>query len=332
VRAEVPYSVDAARSSRGAPRYRGPPIDDAPQAREVIAAWFPKPDVLPFIRKLPTQPSSATAAAASASPAWPGLPSTNDGAERHRNIGTPGTVLPAPHGVEPLRAAIGMSLPLAEPTPPRLARTSAHLEPLSPGRYKLQLTADAELKRKLDLARDLLRHAVPSGDLATLLGRALDLLIEKTLQRRVGKTIQRKRAAARASTPAASTAADAATPSTPAKPPPERHSHHLPSATRRAALERDGLRCTYRACDGTRCESQAWLEHDHVDPRGQGGSDDPGNIRIRCRAHNRLTAEQTYGRAKMARIRRRRSRKPCDAPGTVIDGIDAQDRSGSGLR
>jgi 5-methylcytosine-specific restriction endonuclease McrA len=80
-----------------------------------------------------------------------------------------------------------------------------------------------------------------------------------------------------------------------------RRSRHLPSATRRAVVERDGLRCTWVGPDGTRCDSQAWLEHDHITPRGQGGSDEPANIRIRCRPHNRLAAEQTYGQQTITR-------------------------------
>ncbi len=62
------------------------------------------------------------------------------------------------------------------------------LEPLSPGRYRLQLTLSAEQKEKLELARDLLSHANASGDLAIVLERALDELISRLEQRRFGRT------------------------------------------------------------------------------------------------------------------------------------------------
>jgi 5-methylcytosine-specific restriction endonuclease McrA len=81
-----------------------------------------------------------------------------------------------------------------------------------------------------------------------------------------------------------------------------RHSRHLPNDVRRAVLERDGLRCAWQGPDGTRCNSRAWLEYDHVIPRGQGGTDDPENIRPFCRSHNRLAAEQAYGRVTINRI------------------------------
>ena len=71
-------------------------------------------------------------------------------------------------------------------------------------------------------------------------------------------------------------------------------------STRRIVCERDGLRCTWRGADGVRCESRAWLENDHADPRGRGGSSEPENVRLLCRAHNQRAAELHYGRRHMA--------------------------------
>ena len=300
------------------------------RAREVLASWFPRPDVLPFIRKLPARPASvATSALAGSSACSP----PSNVTERERDVEPP--VMPpllAPSVLEPLEATASESHRPPPPTLPRPSRPSSCVEPLAPGRYKVQLTVDAEIKRKLDLARDLLRHAVPSGDLATLLGRALDLLIEKTLQRRFAKT-QRATAAATTDAPSPSNHADVTSELAAAEPPPSR-SHHLPSAVRRTVLERDGVRCTWRAPDGTRCESRAWLEHDHIDPRGQGGSDNPENIRIRCRAHNRLGAERTYGKATIDRIITRQPHAPkrCDEPSMMIDNEHVEARTSPGLR
>jgi 5-methylcytosine-specific restriction endonuclease McrA len=83
-------------------------------------------------------------------------------------------------------------------------------------------------------------------------------------------------------------------------------SRRVPNASRRAVFARDGLRCTWRGPDGTRCVSRAWLEHDHVTPRGRGGGDEPANGRIFCRAHNRLAAEQAYGQNTIEKIISRR--------------------------
>lgn len=78
-------------------------------------------------------------------------------------------------------------IPAAPAPATRSPRVHAHLEPLSPGRYRLQLTADSELRRNLELALDLLRHTVPGGNLATIIDRALELLIEKTMWQRFGR-------------------------------------------------------------------------------------------------------------------------------------------------
>lgn len=88
-------------------------------------------------------------------------------------------------GVEQSADREGIVRGVVGATRPR--QPSSIVEPLSPGRYRVQFTADAELKQRIELARDLLRHAVPQGDLATIIGRALELLIESTLRRRFGK-------------------------------------------------------------------------------------------------------------------------------------------------
>ncbi len=58
-------------------------------------------------------------------------------------------------------------------------RKPAKLVPLSPKRYALQLTMSQELHDKLRVAQALLSHAIPSGDVASVLERALDELIAK---------------------------------------------------------------------------------------------------------------------------------------------------------
>jgi hypothetical protein len=50
------------------------------------------------------------------------------------------------------------------------------IDPLSPGRYRLQLMLSAQQKDKLELARDLMSHANPSGELSIVLEHALDQL------------------------------------------------------------------------------------------------------------------------------------------------------------
>ncbi|MEO8184203.1 MAG: HNH endonuclease [Deltaproteobacteria bacterium] len=90
-------------------------------------------------------------------------------------------------------------------------------------------------------------------------------------------------------------------------------SRNIPRASRRAVLERDGLGCSWVDAQGVRCGSQAWLQIDHRHPAGKGGSTEPENLRLLCRAHNRWAAEQAYGREHIERASTRR-RKPKRAP------------------
>ena len=47
---------------------------------------------------------------------------------------------------------------------------------------------------------------------------------------------------------------------------------------------------------GHRCECRTRLEWDHAEPVAQGGQATAQGLRLRCRAHNQLEAEQAFGR------------------------------------
>ncbi len=165
------------------------------------------------------------------------------------------------------------------PDVPAAITTAAgpQLVPLSETRHMVQFTASDELREKLERAQDLMRHANAQGDLAIVVERALDLLLEKLEKQRLGKT-SRPRRAPQSCDPAS-----------------------VPRATRRAVFERDGERCTFTAAEGQRCSATTWLELDHVVPRARGGTSELGNLRVRCRAHNLLYAEQTFGKEHVER-------------------------------
>lgn len=66
------------------------------------------------------------------------------------------------------------------------------IEPLSESRYRLQITGSRAFRDKLLRARDLMMHGNPSGDLAVVVERAIDELLE-VLEKRVFGTLSRKR-------------------------------------------------------------------------------------------------------------------------------------------
>jgi len=84
---------------------------------------------------------------------------------------------------------------------------------------------------------------------------------------------------------------------------------HVPAAVRRAVRARDGGRCTFVAGNGRRCEARGKLEFDHVVPVARGGASTPGNLRLRCRAHNQYEAEQAFGVGFMHEARERAARE-----------------------
>jgi 5-methylcytosine-specific restriction endonuclease McrA len=158
-------------------------------------------------------------------------------------------------------------------------------------RYRVQFDAGSELKTKIEEALALSSHANPSGDLETLFTRALDVFVEQLQKKRFGMTNRpRRRARARARRISLRRA-------------------HIPHATRREVVERDGLQCAYVSATGQRCDERAFLQIHHDEAWARTRDDGAGNLRIFCAAHNRLRAEQDFGEEHVARcIERSRAR------------------------
>jgi len=189
-------------------------------------------------------------------------------------------VVPEPFNME-TPPPVGVSPGSSFPSPAPVAAASAfpapttaanRVQPLAPQRYAMQCTVSQETHDKLRYAQALLGHAVPSGDLAQVLDRALDALIEKLEQQKFAKT-DRPRPCRRSD-----------------------DARHIPASVKRAVWERDGRQCTYVGENGHRCESRTRLEFDHVEPVATGGHATVQGLRLRCRAHNHLEAEHRFGR------------------------------------
>jgi hypothetical protein len=122
-------------------------------------------------------------------------------------------------------------------------------------------------------------------DLATVIEDAVTEKLERMEARRFGKTSRPRKTLAETDT----------TPK----------SRHIPAAVKRAVHERDGGRCTYRDTRGRRCTRRHDLEFHHEGtPFGRGGGHSPEDVRLMCRSHNLLRAEEEYGEEVMARFRR----------------------------
>lgn len=161
------------------------------------------------------------------------------------------------------------------------------IAPLTPERFKLQITMDRETHDTLREIQDLIRHAVPSGDAAVIVARALKLLREQLLRQKAGLVQRPRRHAGSAGRPAPATAEGDD------MPPPSRG---IPAAVRRAVWIRDGGRCAFVGAHG-RCGARVQIEFHHLRPFAAGGASDRDNIELRCRAHNGYEARLFYGRA-----------------------------------
>ena len=216
------------------------------QVEKLVARLEPAPDVPCTIRKWPApkpdppappQPPPATvvtmdsAAGSPPSPAWPAP-------------ADPVVTVPAP----------------PPPTSPQRAMVTA----LSPQRYKMQLTISEEILQKLELAKDLLRHAIPAGNEEVLFERALDALLADLIKKKLAVTDRPRRSSGVAA-----------------------GSRDVPAEVKRAVYLRDGGRCAFIGDTGRRCGERAFVEFHHLDPYAHGGPPTVSNIQLRCGPHNR---------------------------------------------
>jgi hypothetical protein len=161
----------------------------------------------------------------------------------------------------------------AYPTPHLFRQPSGEVTPLAPDRYRLQCTIDGATLEKLRLAKDMLRHAIPSGDDAAILDRAFTALLADLARSRFAAVDN---------------------PQPPRAPAPG--SRHVPAEVKRAVWVRDLGRCAFVGTDGRRCNERAFVEFHHVRPYAAGGEATVENIQLRCRRHNDYEARAFFDR------------------------------------
>jgi hypothetical protein len=134
---------------------------------EMVARLAPKADVRCSVRRVPASPTSQAS----------GLPPSN---------GMTALPIPLSDAVEeplpaPLLAAASAA---ADPPMPR-----AGVTPLSPDRYRFQVTIGAETLEKIRLAKDMLGHALPSGDDDAILDRAYSALLVELAKKKFARNV-----------------------------------------------------------------------------------------------------------------------------------------------
>ena len=245
------------------------------EVEALVAALAPKPDMGTMVRRLPV--STAVSRMAD------GLAAANQSEET-----TPGSVSGAPAGISPdptVDTAQANASPVQEEQhsdgPPLWQPAPrAFVAPLSADRYLLRLTITAETHTKLRYAQNLARHSVPSGDLATILDRALTLFVRDLERVKFART-DRPRPRRRSGDVRTTLGSDAT-------------GRRIPADIRRGVWHRDGGRCTFVGPAG-RCQATSFLEFHHIVPFAAGGPATTGNLTLRCRAHNQYEADCYFG-------------------------------------
>ncbi len=217
------------------------------EVEQMLAQRFPRTELMPMVSRLPVSRAGRELAPARVEP--------------HASTFAPRQLTPAR---------------VEAPTRRR------QLAPVAPQRFELHLTMGEKTRDKLQYAKELLSHQIPSGDLAEVLDGVLDLAIAQL----------EKRKFAAATKPRTRTRRSTASP------------RHIPAHVKRAVWERDQGRCTFTGETGHRCGARKLLEYDHVDPVAHGGQATAMNVRLRCRSHNQYEAERTFGAGFMHEKRR----------------------------
>lgn len=184
----------------------------------------------------------------------------------------------------------GSSPPVVATPSPK--KSFAKATPLSPGRYKLQVTIGEECHATLKELQALLSHQIPNGDLAAIVERALTTLLVETKKRKVALTANPRRRESSRKGPVG-----------------VGHARGIPAKIRRRVYERDGGKCAFRDVQGRRCGSAWQVEFHHEVPFAKGGKHSIDNIQLRCRAHNQWQADRDFGEDFMTMKRRKRRKR-----------------------
>ncbi len=161
------------------------------------------------------------------------------------------------------------------PPPPEVVK------PLTPDLRRLSVTVSADFMAELEQVRAALSHQCPDGDFEQVVREAFKLVLERDRKRKA--LTDRPRA--------------------PSETPGE-NDRYVPAAVKRAVWERDQGRCTWPMGDGEVCGATHRLEFDHDLEVALGGKPTIGNVRLLCKSHNLMKAEQHLGRNFMARFRK----------------------------
>jgi 5-methylcytosine-specific restriction endonuclease McrA len=258
------------------------------EAQLLAVEYRPRPIPRDVVRALPMPPGPGSSA-----PSGPTAPSRSIAPSD--SFGPPApSALPAPLGAGDSVPAETESFPLAPEV----------VKPLTPELRRLNVTVTADFIDELEQVRVALSHQCPDGNFEKVVRETFKLVLERDRKRK-GLTHQPRAPTDRLRSPTdRPRVAQSETPG--------ENDRYVPAAVKRTVWERDQGRCTWPMGDGRVCGSRHQLEFDHDLEVAFGGKPTVDNVRLLCKRHNLMKAEQRFGKAFMAKFRKdyRTARSP----------------------
>ncbi|MBI4925036.1 MAG: HNH endonuclease [Bdellovibrio sp.] len=179
---------------------------------------------------------------------------------------------------------------------------------ISDTKTELKIIADEKLMDNLQRLKELMAHKNPNPTYAELLEAATEFMLDKIdpeRKPRKNNTVEKnkgERTDTKNNTEVESHSNQ--------RTEPKNHSsveyktafntRYVPAEVKRQVYLRDKGMCTFKDLITNRvCGSRYGLEYDHAIPVALNGSNTANNLRLRCRLHNLLEAEEILGKEKM---------------------------------
>jgi 5-methylcytosine-specific restriction endonuclease McrA len=168
------------------------------------------------------------------------------------------------------------------------------IEPATEERYNFRFSAGKEFTEKFKRLGEVIGVKNPQNHLEEILGKALDIALEKKdprqkLKRRREREAKKRNSCRREDVPKQTAETSGSGSGSPAV------SRHVSSEIRERVLERAGYQCQYCGPEGTRCTSKTGLQIEHTKPFAVYQTHDEAYLRAFCPAHNLFAAKAFFG-------------------------------------
>jgi len=154
-------------------------------------------------------------------------------------------------------------------------------------RVKVEFVVDEKVAKKIERAKEVLRHKFPEGKLEDIIDQALEDLLEKRDVVRKVRRMAEKQKVQRVEQKVSKTPVNGKSK--------QIETRYIPASIRRLVWQRDTGQCSYKSPNGQLCGERSFLQIDHIKPWALNGKHKLENLRLLCSPHNRYRAEQTFG-------------------------------------